>query len=303
MDETLIRVPNPLSSLQAPFGPFLLVVETRMLLLLLLLLLVGAVFAVLLWAGTLWLQGYIYNEPAEGLAWRAPAAGAALMVFLAVWCFLNYRLGEPGTGELPFDTWWNFSPSETYPAKPWPHFWSVKGGREIEYVRRGTGARGGSTQYQYVDPLTNQPWSRESGGLVDAVIVEDNGEKTTFKLDLPGGKFKAGESARYVEEGGRHRVLTEENVQRGQLTRFRSGLLLSYVVLNVLFLIVWFVCVWLLLRFQWPHALGLAVVLWLGVMLAIFPLLTARTRVAVDAKPVVKPTAALLPWSNSHLAG
>jgi hypothetical protein len=256
-----------------------------LLLLILILVLVGAVLAVFLWVGSVWLQGYIYSEPAGGMLWRAPAAGAALMLFLAFWCFLNYRLGEPNAGELPLDTWWNFSPTDIYPARPWPKFWAVKDGREIEYDRRGTPGLGGNTQYRYLDQNTNQPWSRESGGIVSAILVEEGDQKVRFNLDLPpGGKFKPGEPARYVEDGGRHRVLTEEDVQRGQMTRFRTGLFVGYVVLNLLFLAVWFACLWLLLRFQWPHALGLAVAMWLAIMLAIFPLLTARTKAAVDQK-------------------
>jgi hypothetical protein len=267
----------------------------QLLLLVLVLLLAGVVLAVFLWVGTVWLQGYIYSEPAGGLIWRAPAVGGAIVLFLAVWCFLNYRLAEPNTGELPLDTWWNFSPTETYPARPWPKFWSVKEGREIEYDRRTTPGLGGSTQYRYLDRDTNQPWTRESGGLVAAVIVEEDGQKVRFNLDLPGGKFKPGEPARYVEDGGRHRVLTEEDVQRGQQTRFRLMLFLGYVLLNLLFLAVWSACAWLLLRFQWSHALGLAVVMWLVTMLVIFPLLMTRTKAVIDQKPVPKPTALVLP--------
>lgn len=260
--------------------------------LVLVLLLVGFVLSGALWAGTLWLQGYLYSEPAGGLLWRAPAAGGAVMAFLAVWCFLNYRLGEPGTSELPFDTWWNFSTTETYPARPWPEFWSVKNGKETLYRLRTHP----HAAPEYIDPQTGRPWSRESNGIVEAVVVEEDGRKVRYQLDLPpGGKFKPDEPARYVEEDGQHRVLTEYDVQRGQLTRTRRGLLLGYFLLNVLLLAVWFAAVWLLLRFQWSHALGLAVVFWLATMLIVLPVLTSRTRQAVDAKPVPKETAAGLP--------
>jgi hypothetical protein len=267
-----------------------------LLLLFVYLVLAGVVLAVFLWVGATFVQGTLYNDPAPGLFWRAPAAGAAIAAFLAVWCLVNYRLGEPGADDVPFGTWWSFSPNETYPAKPWKEFRSVKNGKETLYVRRPTVARGGVTQYQYVDPTTNQPWSRESGGIVQAIVVDDNGQTTRFNLEaLPGGKFKPGELARYAEDGGRHRVLTEDDVQRGQLTHFRSGLFYGYVLLNLLHLAVWFVCLWLLLRFQWPHALGLAVVLWVAGTLALLTPLTYQTKQAVDAKPAVRPTAALVP--------
>jgi hypothetical protein len=249
--------------------------------LLLILLLVGFVVAVFLWLGTLWLQGYIYSEPAQGLEWRAPAAGAAVMVFLAVWCFLDYRLADPAAEDLPLNTLWNFSPTETYPSKPWPNFWSVKNGKETEYVLRKSGQTGG---VRYVDPSTNQPWSRESNGIVQAVIIPEGDKKVRFDLDLPGGKFKPGEPARYKEDDGQHRVLTEDELLTGQMSRFRFGLLVGNIVLNLLHLGVWFACFWLLLRFQWPHALGLAVVFWALMMFAVFPPLLFQTKQAVKAR-------------------
>jgi hypothetical protein len=261
--------------------------------LVLVLLLVGFVLAGALWALALWLQGYLYNEPAAGLLWRAPAAGGAVMVVLALWCVLNYRLGQPGAGELPFDTWWNFSTTENYPPRPWQQFWSVKNGKETLY-RRQTRP---NAPAEYIDPQTRKPWSRESNGIVEAVVVEEGGQKVYYKLQLPpGGKFKPDEPARYVEEDGQRRVLTEYDVQRGQVTRTRRGLLLGYFLLNGLLLAVWFAGLWLLLRFQWPHALGLAVVLWVATMLVVLPVLTSRTKQAVDARPVPKETTAT--WSG-----
>ncbi len=253
-----------------------------MLWLVLILLLVGVVLAGFLWIGSLFLQGYIYNEPAEGLPWRAAAAGGALMVFLAVWCLLDYRLAAPGAEELPLDTLWNFSATEYYPAKPFTQFWSVKNGQEILYTRR----QSGQYQTQYFDG-NNQPWSRESNGLVEALILDENGQKVRFKLDLPGGRFKPNEPAVYREEGGR-RVLKDTDVNQGalQFTRFRTGLYLANVVLNLLFLVLWFACLWLLLRFQWSHALGLALALWLGVSLIALPPLFSATKNAVAQKPV-----------------
>src|SRR5262249_16234988 len=71
--------------------------------------------AILLWAGSLFFQGYLYSEPAAGLHWRALAAGAVLTLFLAFWCFLDYRQPgrysatwfEPGTSEdQVFDKIW-----------------------------------------------------------------------------------------------------------------------------------------------------------------------------------------------------
>jgi hypothetical protein len=48
------------------------------------------------------------------------------------------------------------------------------------------------------------------------------------------------------------------------------------VLLNFGFLAVWFVCLWLLMRFQWSHALGLAVVFWLVMLLFIMPMVLRK---------------------------
>jgi hypothetical protein len=258
-----------------------------MLLLLLVLLVVGFALAVALWLGAVWLQGYIYNEPSLGLEWRAPAAGAALMVFLALWCLVNYRWGNPATGDVPFSAWWDFTAADYWPPKGFPQFISIKNGQETVYVARHK-VGGGTVEYR--DQATQRPWTRESGGVVEAVVIEENGQKVKFLADLtPDHKFRT-EPARYLEEGG-SRVLTEEDVKAGQIRRFYGGRLAVYFIFNLLHLAVWFACLWLLLRFQWSHALGLAVVLWLVMMLAVWPLLVTRTSVAVRQKPVPSPVA------------
>lgn len=259
-----------------------------MLLLIVGLLIVGVVVAVFLWVGSVWLQGYVYSEPAAGLGWRAAATGGAVMLFLAVWCFLDYRAARAGAPEPPLDTIMNFSPTETYPPKPWKHFWAVKkdaAGKEVEteYDWEPVGRFGGG---QYIGRETHKPWSREANGLTQAIIIEEDKQKVRFNLELPpGGKFKADEKARYVEDDGQHRVLTEDDVRTGQVTRFRFGLFVANVLLNVLHLALWFACFWLLLRFQWAHALGLAIVFWVVTMFAVFPPLLTQTKRAASLSP------------------
>ena len=72
------------------------------LLLLLALLAVGV--AALLAAGTAVIQGYLYSEPVEGIAWRSAAAGAAVCLFFALWCYLQAsapgRYGTPTEGMI-----------------------------------------------------------------------------------------------------------------------------------------------------------------------------------------------------------
>jgi hypothetical protein len=258
------------------------------LVLILVLLLVAFVLGGFLWVGTLFLQGYIYNEPAPGLVWRGPAAGGILTAFLAFWCILDYRSAPVGAIELPYDTLPRFSAREVFPAKPVQKFWAVKKGNEILYVWQKP-AQLGAGEYRDTT-AAKRPWSRESEGIVEAIIWEEDGKKVRFNLDLPpGGKFKEGELARYVEDGGQRRVLTEEDVRRGQQTRFLWGRFVVNLLLNVLFLVGWFLCLWLLLRFQWGHALGLAVVLWVVATLAMVP--PVLDRVVAAKQPRTPPPA------------
>jgi hypothetical protein len=85
-------------------------------------------------------------------------------------------------------------------------------------------------------------------------------------------KVEAGQELRYVDDRGR--VMTEDNM--GRIYTYRRGVFWTYAFLNIAFLGVWFAALWLLLRFQWSHALGLAVVLWATMILLIMPMLIGR---------------------------
>ena len=57
--------------------------------------------------------------------------------------------------------------------------------------------------------------------------------------------------------------------------------------------LLWFVGLWVLMRFQWGHALGLAFVMWLTVTLVILPMLldTAGTVAMEKRSPLGSPKA------------
>jgi hypothetical protein len=229
--------------------------------------------AIFLWAGTLFFQGYIYSEPASGLYWRAPAAGAVVALFLAFWCFLDYH--HPGRYNA---TWFEPSASDD---EVFDKFWAVKGNREILYQARKN-ARG---QIEYSD-AARRPWSRsDADGIVEAIIVEDkDGQKIRFNAELTEDKkFKTaqGEPVRYVEAGGRGRVMTETYI--GKLPVSHFGVTLAKIILSLLHLAFWFACLWLLLQFQWSHAFGLAIVVWLVVTLTLLPIVFSK--IEETAKP------------------
>jgi hypothetical protein len=246
--------------------------------LVLVLLVLAVVLAVLLWVGTVWFQGYIYSEPVAQAYWRGPVAGLALTLFFALWCFLDYR--SPGR----FPAQFQFSASDD---KQYKELWAVSQGKETHYTMRKN-ARG---QPEYVDS-EGRPWRQHA----DAVLVQEekDGEKIRFDAERDKqGKFKVepGRSLRYLDPAGR--VMTEQ--QLGRLEIPRRGLLFANLGLNLLHLGVWFLVLWLLLRFQWTHALGLAFVFWLLMTLTILQMVLARAEELGRQRPATTPAAASFP--------
>jgi hypothetical protein len=240
--------------------------------------------AIFLWAGTLFFQGYIYSEPVSGLYWRAPAAGAALALFLAFWCFLDYR--QPGRYNA---TWFEPTASED---EVFDKFWSVKGNQEVLYEARKN-ARG---QVEYMD-AARRPWTRsDADGIVEAIVVEGkDGQRIRFDAELTADKkFKTGqgEPVRYIEVGGQGRVMTETYI--GKLPISHWGATVAQITLSLLHLALWFACLWLLLGFQWSHAFGLALILWLVITLTLLPIVFAKTEETAKQRVVPTSTAAPL---------
>jgi hypothetical protein len=239
---------------------------SRRTIVLLLVLIFVVLFATL--AALLFIQGYIYSEPVEQLSWRAPVAAAVLTAFLALWALLDYSAIDPNQAEIPYDTVFRFNPTETYAVK---EFWSIKkedgGEKKTRFVQRGSG--------EYYDEQ-GRPWQRsDTQGIVAAIVVNEKGQEMRFEPQLArDGKFKTGSEAfpGYFQVKGRRSM-----IYLGQVSVFRWGVFLGNLLLNLLHLGVWFVCLWLILRFQWSHALGLSVILWLVMTLTVMPVLLAKT--------------------------
>jgi hypothetical protein len=219
---------------------------------------------VVLWAGTMFLQGYLYSEPVSQIYWRAPLAALVLTLFLAFWCSLDYR--HPRHYNALFD----FTARDD---EKFDKFIAEKNGKEIPYAARSDAQ--GRTEYR--DPQ-GKKWARsDSEGVIKAITVQTkDGQKLRFEAELIEGKFKAaqGQPVRYVEVDGEKRVMTDEYI--GQVSVVRWGRVLANLFLNFAHWVVWFLCLWLLLRFQWSHALGLGLALW-AVLTFILPTLFNKT--------------------------
>jgi hypothetical protein len=226
--------------------------------LVLVLLLVWFSLCVFLAAGTLFFQGYIYTEPTEGLVWRAPAAGTALAALVALWALLAYR--APGQYQALFE----FSPR--LDREPYKELRVVRpDGKEEVYTRRPTPGR--SLEYwRSGRPMPSRP---------DKVAVTEDGQTVYFEPDRDAnGKFKVGpdQILRYRDDRGRE--MLEGGL--GRVSTIQAGRLVANLAINFAHLAAWFLCLWLLLRFQWSHALGLAVVMWVVMTLLVLPYVLDR---------------------------
>lgn len=260
--------------------------------LILMLLVVFFSLAILLWAGTLFTQGYIYSEPEADLYWRAPAAAGVLAAFLAFWCYLDYSAADVESLQPAYNNLFQFNPTE---SKTVDKFWSVRGEEEFLYSR----ATGGTGRIEYVNSQ-GIPWRREDvNGVIEAVVIEEGGAKVRFEARLTKGKqFEdSGQYPPYYEKGGR-RVM--EPI--GQVSIFRYGQFFLNLFLNFAHLGVWFVCLWLILRFQWTHALLGAVVIWVVMMLVVLPMLLERSMVAGRERAGRVPSSALVAPAHESLA-
>ncbi len=222
----------------------------------------GGLFVVL-FVGTIWFQETIYTEAVAGVGWRSALTATALALFLAFWGWVDFR--DPGRYGALFD----FSASD---RKEFRDLVAVtrKDGREVRERYRMQKNPLGRPEYRRVDP----PYG-PLPGRPDAVVVREDDQEVRFEAERdPNNKFRVreGQSLRYVDSRGRS--MTADSL--GQLSTFRVGPLVVYAGLNLLHLAIWFGLLWLLLRFQWPHALGLGVAAWLIVTLGVIPPLMRR---------------------------
>jgi hypothetical protein len=248
--------------------------------------LVWVVLMVFLGAGTLWFQGYIYSEPAADLYWRAPAAGTVMALVVLLWCYLDY--GSPGRYPALFD----FSYKE---EKEFPELWAVKDGKTTRYEARKSAT--GGTEYRDANKM-QLPSHR------DAIIVKEDGQEVRFEPQRnEKGQYKTtpGQSFRYLEKDGRGREMSEDAM--GRVSEIQWGLLIGNIFLNLIHFLAWFVCLWLLLRFQWSHALGLAFIFWLMMTLVILPMLLTRVETVSRQRAVSEPAASLNPAATPSFHG
>ncbi len=231
--------------------------------LLILLVALFAIFALVLWGGSVFLQGWLYNDLARQLPLRAVAGGAILALFHVGWCAI-YKI-DPGR----FDTLYSFK-TEMLDGK-YDEFESIRkvGKKEqkpLKYIRRGE-----KNEFESLD--NHKIWNRsDADGMVVAVLIHEKGNKDPTRFDAnmtADGRFRAPEDSRYEADGGRKYM--DVNAM-GKVYRKRSMPILGNLFANFLHLAVWIVVLWPVMRFTLGHAVGIGLALW-GITMLLQPAL------------------------------
>jgi len=230
-----------------------------------LLLLTCFIVSVFLAAWTGWFQAYIYTEPVRNLEWRAPIAGVAITLFVVLWVVCDYR--SPGD----YREWQQASITEKLPDFPELKITKLDG-KEQTFRLMGTEYRAGNDQLptrvlRLVAKRGDERYEFKPNMKLEKRKGADGKEREVpvFEQDSTG-------SVHYYAENGWEMV----EGHLGHLWVSKPGRLFGVVLLNSLFLVVWFLCFWLVLQFQWAHALGQAFVCWLLMTLLVMPGLLNR---------------------------
>jgi hypothetical protein len=207
------------------------------------------------------------------------AAGALITLYLAGWCAIDKRV--PGK----YDTVLEFTTEEKKEVAEFNAIQKDKEGKEKSVPFKRFAASAGRADFKDAD---NHPFRPNSTDwMVVALEIQEDGQPRRFNAILDAkGAFQ--EPLTYKEVGGKRKMTT---APLGQITWHRSGALLGNILINGMHFLVWFLALWLILRFNWAHALGLGAALWLTVTLVIMPLLFNKTR-AKPPLPAGQPPAA-----------
>jgi hypothetical protein len=277
------------------------------------LLIVWLVLCLGLAAWTVWFQNYAYLEAVDGVYWRAPLVGTILALYLCFWCVLSYRAvrADPKSPN-PYATTFTFNPTRD---QVYPVIWTVTHSRQPAEDGKAEEDVQTRTRYELVK-TPNGPAHYRKDGLVNGaelpprpeeIIVKDGDEEVSFKPDRDAhGNFKVEEVGGYFTpaqkkplryRNARGRVMEEGNL--GVLTYSRTGQIIVNCLLNFVHFVVWFVCLWLLLRFQLGHSILIALACWLAMTFCVIGPLFTRAETAARDQPQVRVVAShLTPFSR-----
>jgi len=239
--------------------------------LLLVFILLAFVLTLFLWGGSMLLQGWLYQNPAEHMPLRSAISGTIMASFLTGWCFIDARSGGK------YDTLFEFSPVEIIEVDSFTSLLKTAQDKEltVDYTKR-IGTRGSSGDF--FDPK-GTPWAKNtSDTMVVAILVKekDKAEPTRFNanLDAKGNFPRDKTEIRYTDASGRYMPVDS----LGRIYRKKTGVLIANLLLNGVHFLLWWAVLWFGVRYTIWQACGLAFVIWMFMMVGVQPVLFNFTR-------------------------
>lgn len=242
----------------------------------------------LFWGLSLFLQPFLYSEPADRLGLRSLAGALVLSLFLTGWTYINTRASHQGK----YDTLLEFKPTATREITEFQavHRQNRKGddGQWVEELvpfRRGVGRfveTGDASRHFTVTGVRNGIQFMTVALLIPQ---SDGGDAKRYDANLTpeGASFATrAEEVIFTEKGG------SRYVEAGLPGVVYSPSLFTVIVammLNGLHYAIWFVVFWPILRYTSGAALGLAFGFGLLTMLMVMPLLFEENR--IDSPTIV----------------
>lgn len=263
-----------------------------------------AAFAVF-WGLSLFLQKYLYNEPADKLVLRAAVAGLLVGCFVTFWVYVNTR----ADGENKYGVIHQFSPNDV--SAPVTKFQAERkkldtnlkpvGDETVTFERQTTGQ---GMRYLPTHPKPAgepKPFAVTAPGYyTSALVVESNGQPIRYEAEMDANQqqYSSEDKEKYtfVEKGGGGRTiklsrgLNADPAEPVTVVSPSGGAVFLAVVLNVLHLVVWFAAFWPILKFNVGHAIGLALPFFAGMTVLVMPLLFEQNKLPKPALVSTQPT-------------
>jgi hypothetical protein len=227
--------------------------------------LVLAAFAILL-GFSLFLQAYLYNAPVEKIYLRALVGAVAVAIYLTGWTYINTRADR----DNKYGAIHEFKPTGTTDITK---FEAIRRNRsKVETTLAYTKAVG---EKEFLGDVDKKPFRVNTSDYITvAFLVKEEGksEPTRFDAVLDGElMYDAKLEKKTFQEKGGPRLIEEDGI--GTIIAPSGGVIFVAILLNVLQLVVWFLVFWFVMKFTWPHALGLATVLAVAITLVAMPLI------------------------------
>jgi hypothetical protein len=200
-------------------------------------------------------------------------------LFLIIWITIDYRaVKNSPDAQFPYGPLQETAPSVAKSdTEPFPSLFVPGPGKDdppIEYKLERVPNAGSQITYRHNDKrLESTP---------PKMIVKENGETSVFEPDLDAHNHFKRENGTLLYRDQKGRVLSEGPAFQRQAS-VPLGRFIAAGLLNVIFLAIWFVCLWLLLRYQFWHSVGLAFVLWVVMLLfVVAPVMGRAEKVVHD---------------------